>query len=895
MTTLITELQGLDEGTVVLASTERVSRHLKMQAALLQSVAGKRSWFAKGKISTVSQWLEQLWLDMLPDEQLLYPVQELAVVKQVADKSGLLPDNLISSTSTARRIAQAYSQFIKFKLPDDQDAFKFKREYEVFWKWKELIAAQCKKDGCVFRAELPSRVETALQKGLIQVPSKIVVVGVLYTNPSEQAVLDLMVEQGAELIVLEFDNEAESQTLVRAPSQEDEFEHVASWVNNLLKPFIETPHGAPSIAILVPDMKAYQGPLIEALTMNVSPAAQMPAVEGVEAREPWDISSGSTLGTRPMIRAAMAILAMSKHRTDMDTFSRVLRSEWVGGSKKEGAERALVDIWLRENQGLNMGGSDFLRALEACKTKVVDFKDRFKAILTAQEEAASSMFPSEWADFFSTTLTTMGWPEADVLSSSNYQTLEAWEGALKLFRSLDYQLGGCNYERAVMWLREIVDTQQFQPRIGHVAPVAIMSYTDAVGLRFDHVWMLGATNQVMPLPADPSPFLPIELLASAGVPEATSEGQLEKAMRLKRALMATADDVTVSSFEHDDRGSNVGPSELFGPWPMAERLETRWTGFEGNQIGGLNRDQFDEETVPGVSADEQAKLTGGVSIFKNYAMEPFFAFACNRLKSDPFPKTIAGFDPRIQGIMLHLCLELFWKDVKTQDQLKSFSAIELNEKIESIIEQVCQKSLYRLQWRYGKQLINLEKARLHTLMTDWMKHEANREWPFEVVGFEERTEANVHGVVITVTLDRIDMIKPPEQEPFSVLIDYKSGANIQFSTLNAKNLLEPQLPIYVTAVKPSSIGLKSMDGIALAQVNAKAMRFHTRSAQTAHLEPGKPRSGDVATLAQWEGQVASWNERLNEMAHGFLTGEGTIASFEKALPMGYEHLKVLIQ
>lgn len=169
---LITILQGLNDDTLVLAATERVSRHIKMQAALLQSVAGKRTWFAKGKIRTVTQWIEEVWMEQLPNEQLLFPVQELAVVKSVADRSGLLPENLISSTSTARRIAQAYSTFIKFNLPQDADRFRFKREYEVFWQWRALIAADNDKNGCVFRAELPARVLEIIHSGVVTRPGK---------------------------------------------------------------------------------------------------------------------------------------------------------------------------------------------------------------------------------------------------------------------------------------------------------------------------------------------------------------------------------------------------------------------------------------------------------------------------------------------------------------------------------------------------------------------------------------------------------------------------------------------------------------------------------------------------------------------------------------------------
>ncbi|MBA5026221.1 hypothetical protein H2O04_24775 [Pseudomonas aeruginosa] len=46
------ELSDLNEGTLVLTSTERVARHLRLQSALLQSMSGKKAWFNKGRIQT---------------------------------------------------------------------------------------------------------------------------------------------------------------------------------------------------------------------------------------------------------------------------------------------------------------------------------------------------------------------------------------------------------------------------------------------------------------------------------------------------------------------------------------------------------------------------------------------------------------------------------------------------------------------------------------------------------------------------------------------------------------------------------------------------------------------------------------------------------------------------
>lgn len=892
--TLISQLQNLADDTLVLASTERVSRHIKMQAALLQSVAGKRAWFAKGKIRTVTQWIEEVWLEQLPNEQLLFPVQELAVVKGVADSSGLLPENLISSTSTARRIAQAYSTFIKFELPQDADRFRFKREYEVFWQWRALIEENCRQYGCVFRAELPGLVLKSILSGALQPPRKIVLVGVLYMNPSERAVLDQLKAMGTEIVELEVADEAVKPRLCRALTQADEFEHVAEWVNAALKPYVQTPHAAPSVAILVPDMEEYQAPLIEALSMTVSPASLLPAIDGADVREPWDISSGATLGARPMIRAAMAILSITNHKADSDVFSRVLRSHWVGGHAVEGAQRALADLWMRENNGLNMGGKDYLRALAACKTPCNLFTENLRKMLARHEEDGGSRYPSEWVEFFKESLSKMGWPEADTLSSANYQTLDAWEEALKVFRSLDYQLGPCPYERAYMWLREIIDTRQFQPRLSHVAPVAIMTYADAVGLTFDHVWMLGATNKNLPLAADPNPFLPVDLLADAGVPEATSEGQLAKAQRIVQALMTISTDITVSSFEHDDRGSSIGASELFGSWPSPTRCTAVWSGFKGNEVGQLNRNDFDEESVPAVSDDERKDLKGGVSVFQNYANEPFFAFACNRLGAREFPVPVIGFDPRIQGTMLHLCLELFWKKVITQASLKAMTADELEATLYDCIEKASIRLLYKLEWRYGRRMIKLEQARLKSLLLAWMDVEKARIHPFEVIGFERRTEVNVFGVELTVTLDRIDKIEVAKGVFKAVLFDYKSGAKFTYTRLNAGKLTEPQLPIYATQVEPKELGVDSIEGISLAQVNAKKMHIHTRSSFSAKLLGGEPGKNDVCMPIEWAEQVQSWNATLEVMATGFLDGNGWVSSFDKALPLGYEHLEPLM-
>lgn len=895
----LSDLASMTDGTLVLASTERVSRHLKLQASLMQSIGGKKAWFAKGKIQTITSWIESAWLELMPNEQLLYPVQELAVVKSVIDQSGLLPAHMISTTSAARRIGVAYSMAYKYKIPMDRERFAFKEEYEAFFQWKAQIDAYCDNKQFVFRAHMPGLLLKAVQNSAVMLPERIIIVGMINLNPAEQALFDSLKANGVDVRMLPAEGEKAVPRMVRAYNSAAEFTEVAQWVTDQLKPYVDTPLAAPQIAILVPDIRAYQAPLLDALSLHTSPGSLLPAGIDGEVRAPWDISSGATLGSRPVIRAAMDILGMTPDKTDPEVFSRVLRSRWIGGEFLESSSRSLLDIWFRDNMGLDMGGNDYLRAIGAYKGNAVpDFRKRFGGYLEALVNGEQSRYPSEWADHFTLALEGMGWPGHRELDSATFQTLKAWDEALALFRTLDAQLGTVPYERGYSWLREIIDTRQFQPRISHVAPVSILGYEDAIGLNFDCAWIIGAANTVLPERVDPSPFIPTELQSDAGIVEASGDASLEHAQNVVAALLSISENITVSCPSHNEKGSAVGPSELFGCWPAVGEKITSKGDFIDQMMGQLDRTKFEIETVPPVSKEELTVLKGGVRIFTDYAEAPFLSFARNRLQAVMFPVPVIGLDPRIQGTMVHLVLELFWKAVKTSVALKAFTNDELFELVQAKVNEGSETLLNKLIWRYGARLISLEQMRLTTLIFEWLELEKKRDHEFEVLGFEEPHDINIGGVPLTVKVDRRDRIflNAEKTEFRDVVHDYKTGNSMRMSSLNAENLNEPQLPIYATQIDFTSKGVKSLDGVALAQVNHRSLGFHTRSNFSAILvsDTGrKSRREDIDNEAKWVAQCAAWDDVLKGMSKGFMSGVADLSLLGKDLPMGYEYLAPL--
>lgn len=894
----LNHLAELADGTLILTSTERVARHLKLQAALMQSVDGKKAWFAKGKIQTITSWIESAWQDLMPDEQLLYPIQELALVKSVIDQSGLLPDNMISSTNAARRIGEAYSLVYKYLIPMDRDRFSFKEEFEAFYQWKEQIDSVCVAKQNVFRAHMPGRLLAALKAGELVAPTKIVIVGMIDMNPAERAVFQALKEIGTDLVEVSPEGLKSTPRLIRAQNAAAEFAEAAHWVSDQLKPYVETPLAAPSLAILVPDPRTFQAPLLETLSLHASPGSLLPAGDGGEVRAPWDISSGATLGSRPVIRAAMDILSLMPQKAEFEAFSRVLRSRWIGGDNSEGASRALLDIWLRQNMGMNMGGNDFLRAIAAFKGQAVpDFRQRFAGILEAQINGDSSRYPSEWAEHFSSALVGMGWPGHRELDSAAFQTLKAWDEALTLFRTLDAQLGTVPYARAYMWLREVVDTRQFQPRIAHVAPVSILGYEDAVGLTFDAVWIIGAANTVLPERAAPSPFIPTDLQIDAGITEASGEAALNRAQKLVGALLSISDTVTVSCASHNEKGAPVGASELFGSWPATTQRDESKGIFIDDLLGTLNRSVFETEVVPEVSVEELTTLKGGVAIFKNYAESPFFAFVKNRLHAEMFPVPVIGLDPLIQGTMVHLVLEYFWTEVRTSKALKAMSDEALFESVQAHVGAASEKLLNKLIWRYGARLINLEQMRLCTLVVEWLELEKKREFEFEVLGFEEPHDIKVGEVGLTVKIDRRDRIYLNAKQTVyrDVVHDYKTGNTLRKGGLDVRHLNEPQLPIYATKIDFQGKGINAIDGVSLAQVNSKSLGFHTRSNfAPALIKKGTKDTPPIEAFEEaWMNQCEEWSTELDRMSAGFMDGAAELNLRGKSFPMGYEYLAPL--
>ena len=134
--------------------------------------------------------------------------------------------------------------------------------------------------------------------------------------------------------------------------------------------------------------------------------------------------------------------------------------------------------------------------------------------------------PSAWARAITDALKLMGFPDKGrSLDSAEYQTLKKWHEVIAGFAMLDRVSAKLGYVEAIERLRRLAAQTLFQPE-APAAPVQILGVLESAGIEFDHLWVMGLSDDAWPIHPRPNPFLPLQAQRQARVPEASIEATL---------------------------------------------------------------------------------------------------------------------------------------------------------------------------------------------------------------------------------------------------------------------------------------------------------------------------------------------------------------------------------
>ncbi len=440
--------------------------------------------------------------------------------------------------------------------------------------------------------------------------------------------------------------------------------------------------------------------------------------------------------------------------------------------------------------------------------------------------------------------------------------------------TLDRIIGSISRSQGLSLLRRLSNDTDFQLE-GPNGQVQVVGLLESSGLTFQHLWVMGLEDRVLPAPPQPNPFLPYRLQEEHQMPHASAERELLFAEQVIERLKAASPDIV---FSHPGRegDSSLRPSPLIRD--IEEHTEIPLADFaDPLHIAATSRtsmETLDDDYGPGVQAEA---VKGGTSLLKDQAHCPFRAYVHHRLQCRALEEVAPGIAAMARGDLVHLTLENIWKKLKCQSQLLALSDHERDMVIHEQIENaVC--TYYGDQAKHLRPvdtLMNLEKERLQKLVLEWLTEVEMKRDDFAVVATEQELDTEIGPLSIHMKVDRIDCLGDGSR----IVIDYKTGLDLHADDFLTQPLIEPQLPLYAISdeARPAS-------GVVFAQLRRGTYRFIGLVSRPGLLGRVKDcrqfSQTEQLGIEDWTQLLAYWDQQVHQLGRDFAAGLAAVKPFK---------------
>ena len=583
---------------------------------------------------------------------------------------------------------------------------------------------------------------------------------------------------------------------------------------------------------------------------------------------PVNFSTGIALDRTPVVRDALAALALAGPRTTVAAVQALLRSRFLD---LPDAATPLANCFV--NRLFDAGREEFDTAdlrHAACDVRLGQDKGlslgRHLLKISTLRELRQRHLPSAWIEHFCTVLSVWGWPGSGPLDSLEFQQVELWYRTLDEFRRYDAVCEPLDFGRALALLRSSCARQMSQPQTAD-SSVQVLGPLEAAGLAFDQLWLCGMQAGRWPAPARPSPFIPQSLQRRLQMPHATAEREWAFAAGLLEQYTRSTPVLHASYCRQLDDVPEM-PSALLEGFVVATEvpapaLDTRW--LQQRQQHKL--EQLVDEWAPPLAADEAAGVGGGSGLLEDQSQCPFRAFAKRRLRVEPLGEFSLALSPADRGSLLHDALNALWGEIVDHRSLVALDDAAEEQAVAGAVQGAISAFPAGRRRQLGSAYWQLEEQRLAGLLREWLAIEKLR-GEFVVAQREQDIALALGQLNLNLRVDRIDRLPDGSQ----VIIDYKSGASRVQDWLGERPA-KPQLLLYGIAAPDAAAAL------AFAQLRPRDSKFVGLGRVAA--APGI--ATDIEKTVQermpatdWESLNACWRENLERLAAEFLAGDARV-------------------
>ena len=860
--------EGLAGGVTVLTPNRRLAQALAREFDAAQAAQGRGAW-ESADILPYSAFVQRCYEDALYSALapglpiLLTPAQEHALWEDIIRRSDA-GDALLAIPETAALAADAWKTAHAWRLLASLRSGELNEDATAFRDWCATYSLRCERERHTDAALLPDLVAAQPSSAALRKPKLLVLYGFDIMTPQQRALFDALRAAGTEVVVSAQERREARVLRLACVDARDEIGRAAAWARARLE---VDPRS--SIGIVVPDLAQQRQALIRTFRTVMAPASILPGA-GAGAL-PFNVSLGAALTTYPLVQAACLILELAGREIEFGRASLLLRSPFIAAGESEADGRARLDLELRRRAEPAITLDRLLATMDtiAAAGAGAHAPELAQRLRKLAEFRKSDLFaaraPSAWAKAITEALKLMGFPDKGrSLDSAEYQTLKKWHEVVAGFALLDRVHAKMGYGEALVRIKRLAAETLFQPEAPQ-APVQILGVLESAGIAFDHLWVMGLTDDAWPIHPRPNPFLPLEAQRQARVPEASIEATLALDAAITRGWLGAAREVVLSHAGAEGERKLL-PSPLLRDLPQGELALPAYPRHRDLIHAAASIEAIEDAVGPPLAAGAPplaagTLLTGGTAVITDQSACPFRAFALHRLDAESPEAPHAGLDAMERGILVHRVLASAWAQLKTKTNLDAIGAAEL----EALLARAADEAVTRVKRDRPATLAGrfaaVEKARLVRLARAWLEMEREaRGDDFSVAAVEDKRNIVIGPLTLRGKLDRVDQLEDGRR----IVIDYKSTAEPTGAWLGERPDA-PQLPLYLVATEPAAAA------IAFAQVKAGEMKFAALAADETLLPVWKSLP-DIG----WDAQVAEWRRVLARLATEFAAGEAAV-------------------
>ncbi len=844
----------LDSSALVITANNRLANHIRQSWGLKQVRNGVSGW-RPPSVFALDSWIDNQWQELcdlgLEGTELiiLNEQQELVLWNSViADDRHCPPELPIAAT--ARQAQKAYRLLRQWEIPEQL----LSDESPHLSRWITAIKRQLQKLSATTRSDSVSILADAYLDRHLPNYQEIVLVGFQTLPPLHQRLLECA---GSRLVDAASTTISSTGCTVCLENEVEEIQAAAIWARERLAQSPEQ-----RIGIVIPSLSRLRPQVERLFREQLQPDYW--SLDAYAGATPFNISAGIALADTAIVNSALLLLSLNRKSLPLADCCRILNSPFWGGTSETGL-RAAAEIQLRQRASHEIPCGDFrfqLHRLEvmgeiAAEDSLVKKLEIFE---TLKRNAAPRQSAANWCALFSRQLSALGWPGKRGLNSVEYQQRQHWQALLEEQGKIDQIKPAISCEEALQYLAEAAAKMPFQAETPD-HPIQILGALEAVGLRFDHLWLSGMTDQVWPQPTQFNPLLPVHLQRQYQTPLSLPERELKIAQQVIRQFQCNAENIVFSHCRYE------GDSQVCGS-PLIEDIPTTTIDCLINPASLQQRCYSDRPAVtlervecshgPGVDTSLPS-VKGGSAIFDAQAACPFNAFAKYRLNAEQPPEPTLGLTAAERGSLLHRVMELVWRSLGSLQGLQSRSDEDLDSLLENSVEEAMQPLYQQRKELMSPAFAALEKRRLRRLIRQWLELEAQRP-DFRVSELEQSCETRFADLPLKLKIDRIDVTPDGDK----IIIDYKTG-KAAVKNWFGERPTQPQLPLYALS------GNSSTSVITFANINLEQPGF-SGVGRDKSLLPGLVGADSYEGFESWEQLQQHWHEKLTALAEEFKSG-----------------------